>query len=551
MFASRFLPRSLSILIVTSALLFTAGCATEPGKTPSSRLKTLEFTVLHTNDNHGKFWRNRRGEMGMAARKTLIDRIRAEVEAEGGKVLVLSAGDINTGVPESDIQQAKPDFIGMNMIGYDAMTLGNHEFDNPLEVLKEQEKWAKFPFLAANIVYRDSNKLIFKPTLMENLDGVRVGILGLTTEDTQALANKDYISNVVFKDAVTTAEEWVPKLKYEDKADIVIALTHIGHYYNGRHALNAPGDVTLARDVDGIDIIVGGHSQNKLLRPDIQNSTYILQAWEWGKYVGRADFVYYYVDDFDGKGNRKGVLKMTNYRLIPVNLKKPQVVNGKEEWVVIDKEIPEDPKVLAALQPYQDKAAKLLMKKVGKLDKAMPGDRNLVRSQPTAIGNLLARAQMEKTGADVAVINGGGIRTGLPAGDITEKDILKVQPFGNMVCYLELNGQELKHYIEDIAAIQPVSGGFAHFANVTKLVMDGDKLVKLEIGGKPVKKDEMYRLAVNEFSAGGGDKWPVLDNNPTFINTGYTDAVVLKDYIKQHSPLKIKNYQPVKGAITR
>ena len=102
----------------------------------------------------------------MAARKTLIDNIRHQVESRGGKVLVLSAGDINTGVPESDIQEAKPDFTGMNLIGYDAMAVGNHEFDNPLNVLLQQEKWASFPFLAANIFYKDSNKLLFKPYVM-------------------------------------------------------------------------------------------------------------------------------------------------------------------------------------------------------------------------------------------------------------------------------------------------------------------------------------------------------------------------------------------------
>ncbi len=537
------------LLLVLTALLILSGCSTPQYPPPSSRLKTLEITILHTNDNHGKFWRNRDGEMGMAARKTLIDRIRTEVTAEGGQVLVLSAGDINTGVPESDIQDAKPDFIGMNMIGYDAMCLGNHEFDNPLKVLLEQEKWAHFPFVSANIFYKDSGERIFKPFVMEDLDSVKVAILGLTTEDTAQLANKEYIDNIRLDDAVHTAREWVPKLKQDAHADIVIALTHIGHYPNAKYGMNAPGDVTLARDIDGVDIVVGGHSQNKLLRPDIQNSTYILQAWEWGKYVGRADFVYYYVDDFDGTGKRKGVLKMVNYRLIPVNLKQKKVINGKEQLVTIEPEIPEDPAVLQALQPYHEKAQQLLLKKAGSLDKPMPGERSLVRSQPTAIGHLLARAQMEKTQADVAVINGGGIRTGLPAGTITEKDVLKVQPFGNMVSFVELSGRDLKHYIEDIASIKPVSGGFAHFAGV-RLRIEGDKLVKLEVGGKPVDNDKTYRLAVNAFSASGGDKWPILDDKSSFINTGYTDAVVLIEYLNKHSPLKYADYAP-KGEIIR
>ena len=540
----------ISITVVSVALLISA-CTQNPVAPPSSRLKNLDFTIIHTNDNHGKFWRNRHGEMGMAARKTVIDRIRNEVQTQGGKVLVLSAGDINTGVPESDIQEAKPDFIGMNMIGYDAMALGNHEFDNPLDVLMKQEKWANFPFLAANIFYRNSNKLVFKPYIMEDLKGVKVAILGLTTEDTEALAMKDNVKDIYFTDAVSTAEEWVPKLIYDEKADIVIALTHIGHYLNAQFGSNAPGDVTLAKDVDGVDIIVGGHSQNKMEKPDIKNSTYILQAWEWGKYVGRADFTYYYVDDFDGKGNRKGVLKMINYRLIPVNLKKPALVDGKEVMKTIEAEIPEDPAVLAALKPYQEKAQELLLKPVGSLDKAMSGERSLVRSKPAAMGILMANAQKEKTKADLGVINGGGIRTGLPAGTITEKNVLSVQPFGNMVCYVELNGTELKHFVEDVAAIEPTNGGFAHFSSNVKLVMEGDKLTKLEVDGMPVKKDKMYRLAINEFSASGGDKWPQLDNNPSFINTGYTDAVVLKEYIQKHSLLKKADYEPKKNDIIR
>ena len=542
--------RLISVTVISVALLISA-CTQNPVAPPSSRLKTLDFTILHTNDNHGKFWRNRHGEMGMAARKTLIDGLRNEVQSQGGKVLVLSAGDINTGVPESDIQEAKPDFIGMNMIGYDAMTLGNHEFDNPLDVLLKQEKWANFPFLAANIFYRSSNKLAFKPYIMKNLGGVNVAILGLTTEDTEALAIKDNVKDIYFTDAVITAEEWVPKLIHDENADIVVALTHIGHYLNAQFGSNAPGDVTLAKDVDGVDIIVGGHSQDKMEKPDIKNSTYILQAWEWGKYVGRADFTYYYVDDFDGKGNRKGVLKMINYRLIPVNLKRPTLVDGKEVWQTIETEIPEDPAVLAALKPYQEKAQKLLLKPVGSLDKAMSGERSLVRSKSAAMGVMMANAQMEKTKANLGVINGGGIRTGLPAGTITEKDVLSVQPFGNMVCYVELNGTELKHFVEDVAAIEPTNGGFAHFSDNVKLVMEGDKLTKLEVNGAPVKKDKMYRLAINEFSASGGDKWPQVDNNPSFINTAYTDAVVLKEFIQKHSPLKKADYEPRKGVIVR
>ena len=123
---------------LSAAILTTlASCATAP-KPEWEADKTYKLTVLHTNDHHGRFWQNKYGEYGMAARKTLIDELRADIESEGGSVLLLSGGDINTGVPESDLQDAEPDFKGMSKIGYDAMALGNHEFDNSLDVLFKQ-----------------------------------------------------------------------------------------------------------------------------------------------------------------------------------------------------------------------------------------------------------------------------------------------------------------------------------------------------------------------------------------------------------------------------
>ena len=140
--------KTASALIVASALsCMSMGVAhAAPAKD-----KVTHLTVLHTNDHHGRFWKNSDGEYGLAAQKTAIDKIRAEVKAAGGQLLLLSGGDVNTGVPESDLQDAEPDFKGMSKIGYDAMALGNHEFDNPLGVLAKQQKWANFPLLSANI----------------------------------------------------------------------------------------------------------------------------------------------------------------------------------------------------------------------------------------------------------------------------------------------------------------------------------------------------------------------------------------------------------------
>jgi len=160
----------------------------------------LSLTILHTNDNHGRFWHNKRGEYGMPARFTAINAIRRQVEAAGGSVLVLSGGDINTGVPESDLQDAEPDFMGMKKIGYDAMALGNHEFDNPLDVLAKQQEWAGFPFLSANIYSKDKGERMFQPYTMFDKQGVKIAVIGLTTEDTARIGNPEYLGNVEFRD---------------------------------------------------------------------------------------------------------------------------------------------------------------------------------------------------------------------------------------------------------------------------------------------------------------------------------------------------------------
>ena len=208
--------RRLWLALAATAL--AAGCALTPVERPP-----LKLTVLHTNDHHGRFWANADGEYGLAARKTLVDRIRAEVQAAGGQVLLLDGGDVNTGVPESDLQDAEPDFKGMNLLGYDAIAVGNHEFDKPLAVLDKQRQWAKFPLLAANI-YRGSQRL-FEPYRIFERGGYRIAVMGLTTEDTKKMVLPENVAGIDFRKPADEAAKLIPELR--GKADMVIAATHI------------------------------------------------------------------------------------------------------------------------------------------------------------------------------------------------------------------------------------------------------------------------------------------------------------------------------------
>jgi len=536
---------------ISAAILATlAGCATAPQHEWEAD-KTYKLTVLHTNDHHGRFWQNKYGEYGMAARKTLIDELRAEIAAEGGSSLLLSGGDINTGVPESDLQDAEPDFKGMSKIGYDAMALGNHEFDNPLEVLMKQKEWANFPMLSANIYDKKTGERMFQAYEMFDLQGIKVAVIGLTTEDTQKIGNPEFIGGIDFRDPKEEAKQLIAELEETEKPDLIFAVTHMGHYEDGKRGVNAPGDVALARYLGegSLDMIVGGHSQEPVCmeapnvvkknfkpsdecKPDLQNGTYIVQAHEWGKYVGRADYEF-----------RNGELEMVSYDLIPVNLKKKVKIDGKKQRVLIEDEIAEDSELLEFLRPYQEKGKAQLDVQIAETNGKLEGDRNVVRFQQTNLGRLIATAHMERAKADFAVMNSGGVRDSIAAGDVTYKDVLTVQPFGNILTYTDMSGQEVMDYL-NVVATKPVdSGAYAQFAGISMTVADG-KVSNVFIGGKQLRLDETYRFTVPSFNASGGDGYPKLMGHPGFVNTGFVDAEVLKEYLESNSPIDVNKYAP-------
>ncbi|EDP8645952.1 bifunctional UDP-sugar hydrolase/5'-nucleotidase UshA [Salmonella bongori] len=519
--------------------------------------KTYKITILHTNDHHGHFWRSEYGEYGLAAQKTLVDDIRKEVAQEGGSVLLLSGGDINTGVPESDLQDAEPDFRGMNLIGYDAMAVGNHEFDNPLTVLRQQEKWAKFPFLSANIYQKSTGERLFKPWAIFTRQDIKIAVIGLTTDDTAKIGNPEYFTDIEFRKPAEEAKVVIQELNMNEKPDVIIATTHMGHYDNGVHGSNAPGDVEMARSLPAgsLAMIVGGHSQDPVCMasenkkqidyvpgtpcaPDKQNGIWIVQAHEWGKYVGRADFEF-----------RNGVMKMVNYQLIPVNLKKKVTWdNGKSERVLYTPEIAENPQMLSLLTPFQNKGKAQLDVKIGSVNGPLEGDRSKVRFVQTNMGRVILAAQIARTGADFGVMSGGGIRDSIEAGDITYKSVLKVQPFGNIVVYADMSGKEVIDYLTAVAQMKPDSGAYPQFANVSFVAKEG-KLTDLKIKGELVDPAKTYRMATLSFNATGGDGYPRIDNKPGYVNTGFIDAEVLKEFIEQNSPLDAAAFAP-KGEVS-
>lgn len=532
--------------LTASILLSLAGCSSDDDE-------TLKFTVLHTNDNHGRFWHNADGEYGMAARKTLIDQLRAEVTAEGGEVLLLSGGDINTGVPESDLLDAEPDFVGMSHIQYDAMAVGNHEFDNPRDVLEKQRAWASFPMLSANIYEKDSGERLFKPYEIFDVNGVKVAVIGLTTEDTGRIGNPEYVSDLEFRNTAEEAAKVISEIEANETVDVILATTHMGHYQDGDNGSNAPGDVTLARSLAAgkLDAIIGGHSQNPVCMepgtnnydtdfkpgddcvPDKQNGTYIMQAHEWGKYVGRADFE---LND--------GELTLVSYELIPVNLKEE---NESGDKVFIGDEIEKDQALFSILEEFQNKGDEALGDIIATLNGKLEGDRSIVRSQQTNLGRLIAAAQTESVpNADFGIMNSGGVRDSINSESITGyevsyRDVLTVQPFGNTVGYVEMTGTEVSEYLGNVATKQIESGAYAQFSGVSMAVDCEAGTVDINtLGDKGYSPDDNYIFTIPSFNANGGDNYPILQ----FIDTGNVDADVLKRFFENKQIINASDYEP-------
>lgn len=531
MFRSIFL-----ILILTSCALFESS-------------DTVHLTILHTNDHHGHYLVDRKGQIGMAARSTLLKKLRKEFKENEIESLLLSGGDINTGTLESDYFDAEPDFKGMSKLGYDAMAIGNHEFDNAYEIIQKQRQWAGFPFLSANIYFKGTNKRAFDPAyIIKHYKKFKVAIFGLTTKDTPNIASHQHAKEKFeFKAIIPEAKKVVKELKEKEKVDFIIVVTHVGH----KGSLTANGDIKLANAVDGINVIVGGHSQEKV-NAQIHNKTIIVQAEDWGKYLGRLDL----------KLTSKG-LEQKSYKLIPVNLKKK--VDGK--YVFIEKEIPQDESFEKLFKPFKQKAKELGDVVVGKLDKSFDGDRKFVRSTQMPIAQFMGTALMKKAkNADMAVLNGGSIRSSLEAGDITRKALHTLHPYGNTIVTVNLSGKELFEYVNQISTItlrarKILEGGNPHYINA-RLTFKKEKLVKLEAKDKSwqIYKDskgkihsskKSFVLGTMNFLARGGDNYPKIIAKPSYVDSGFMINSAMIEYLEKRKTIKYSKFKKMsQGVLT-
>lgn len=511
--------------------LLAAGCASSEGP--------LQLTILHTNDFHSRIQPISRFDgpcpdddakagkcFGGAARIAFkVAQERQAVAAAGGQALLLDAGDQFQGTLFFTRYKGEAERQTMNAIGYQAMTIGNHEFDEGPAVLKRFVDGLHFPAVSANIDAAAEPALAgaIAPYTIVKVGEHRIGIIGLTTDETPTISSPG--PSLRFTSPEIAARGAVAALTAQG-VDKIVALTHLG----------LAKDRELAATVDGIDIIVGGHSHTVLsntqagaegpypvrVKSPSGVEVPIVQAGSYGRYLGRLDVAF----------NAEG-----------------QVTAAKGDLILLDQSVAEDEGVKATVARLAQPLEELRRQVVG--ESAVDIDQTKCRQAECLMGNLVADAlrwSLKAQGTEIVLQNGGGLRASIGKGPITMGDVLTVLPFQNTIATLGLKGRDLVAALEN-GVRQPNGGPFPQVSGL-RFVWDagrspGNRVVSVEVQGPDGKfqrldPDRVYKVATNNFMRRGGDGYTSLRDgaiDPYDAGDNVENAVIA--YIKAHAPVRV------------
>lgn len=439
------------------------------------------LSILHINDVHGRF------DVGIHYARFAT--IANEYRAQNPNTLVLDAGDVVHGTNFANMFRGESMIDLLNLVGIDALVAGNHEFNFGQDRLLELDARADFPILGANILRADGTNYLTPYTIIE-LDDVTVGIFGLATPTTPTVTNPNNVIGLTFTDPIDTAQTMVDHLR--PQVDVVIALTHLG-------LTGVRGSQDLAAAVDGIDLIVEGHCHS--VRPNgvVVNGTTIATVGAHAANLGTVE-------------------------IILENGEVASVTAGMYTAADVA-DVVHDPAALALMSYYMDELTDVLAEHVGYSAGFL--NNAYVRRAETALGNLTGDLFLEVTGADVAMMNSGGIRDHLHEGAITVGDVFNIFPFGNVIEVHEVSGQVLLDALENSVSMFAINnpiqshGRFPQIAGMS-FVFDisqepGERISDLLIDGTPVDLTATYTMATSGFVGAGGDGFTMVPEYGTFI----------------------------------
>lgn len=494
------------------------------------------LTILHTNDFHARFEPISRFDSGCSADsnaegkcfggsarlKSAVDAARAQYDNS----ILVDGGDQFQGTLFYTYYKGKLTAEMMNTLGYDGMTVGNHEFDDGPEVLRGFMDAINFPILMSNADVSAEPSLagvLQKSTVIEK-GGEKIGMIGLTPENTDELASPG--DNITFTSAVDAVQAEVDRLTAEGVNKIIV-LSHSGF----------AKDKMVAEMTTGVDVIVGGHTNTYLSNisdraegpyPTVVGETQIVSAYAYGKFLGQLNVVF---DD-------DGVVK-----------------SAQGEPLIMDRFITENDAVKARIAEAAKPLDEIRNKVVAETATEIIGVREECRAVECAMGNLIADAMLDRVkdqGVEIAIQNGGGIRASIDAGEVTMGEVLTVLPFQNTLSTFQVTGETIIAALENgVSQVEEGAGRFPQVAGIT-FAFDaakpaGERVSDVMVGGAAIDLAKSYNVVSNNYVRNGGDGYKMFKDAANAYDFGPDLADVTADFIAKNAP-----YTPYKdGRITK
>lgn len=464
--------KKLTMLLLAALLAVCAAVLPAAAEENAQEIDlTGHIVILHTGDSHG--WAD--GNLGFGR----VAYAKDVLEGAGATVLLLDAGDALHGLPFANISEGESIVQLMNEAGYDAMAAGSHDFSYGADRLQELAAQAKFSMLTANVLKEDGSTLLPGSMIIER-NHVKFGIFGLTAPETAHAVAPENLTGLTFDDLIETAKAAVAALEAEN-CTLIIALTHLG--------MENSGGVTaemLAEQVEGIDVIVDGGSHTLLEEGLWTNGALLVSA---GEYIGQIGCV-----DIDPTGLTAATM-LTN-----------------EDFGTTDG----DEAVGRLLAEIEEAQEAVLNESVGSTAVELNGAQEAVCTGETNLGNFAADALRSAAGAEIALINGGAVRSSIPAGEITKRQLAEAFPSGNYAVTMEVTGDWLLEALENGVSLYPAAEGCFPQVSGMSFKFDpaqpaGSRVFEVKVNGEALDAAKTYTLATVDSIAAGGDGYPLTD----------------------------------------
>ncbi len=460
-----------------------------------SRFKTV--TTLTTADIHGHIYpyKPRGANYFIGGMAKMVEYVKNMKERQDN-ILMLDIGDAPYNTNVANIFEGEPVMQLMNLMDYDAMVLGNHDFDFPFNVMERNSTIANFPFLSANTYHNAGYPDFLSPYVFVDVDGITFAVVGLTDDSSAWYTHPKNVVGITFMDHFDAAERYVNEVR--DAADIVIGLVHC-HGDNGK----------IAEQVEGFDFVLGG-GNDIVAFPKKMGNSYLVSTGKHAEMIGQLN------------------LNFWNDELVGFNFTN----------VFMSENLPEDPFAKILVDKYMSAMDEKLNDVVAETTVDLDGERSTVRLKESNLANIIADSLIALTGADVAIQNGGGVRASIETGDISIKDIYTVLPFDNTVVVVEATGKTIWETLEHGVSWYPAAGGgFLQVAGMT-YTFDaskevGSRVTSVLINGEPIDMEKTYKLAANDFLTGGGDKYTMLATCKEVLRTKHFLRDSFREYIEE------------------